>query len=65
MKSILQDLSFAELSREIVTFGEKKFRAAQVFGGLLSGKTYYYSETAKAGCWHYDDNGNAVPWEIA
>lgn len=33
--------------------------------GLLSGKTYYYSETAKAGCWHYDDNGNAVPWEIA
>ena len=32
---------------------------------LLSGKTYYYSETAKAGCWHYDDNGNAVLWEIA
>lgn len=30
--------------------------------GLLSGKVYYYSETQKAGCWHYDDNGNAELW---
>lgn len=29
---------------------------------LLSGKVYYYSETQKAGCWHYDDNGNAELW---
>lgn len=30
--------------------------------GLLSGKTYYYSETEAAGCWHYDESGNAVLW---
>lgn len=29
---------------------------------LLSGKVYYYSETQKAGCWHYDDNGDAELW---
>lgn len=29
---------------------------------LLSGKVYYYSETQKAGCWHYDVNGNAELW---
>ena len=29
---------------------------------LCSGKVYYYSETQKAGCWHYDDNGNAELW---
>ncbi len=30
--------------------------------GLLSGNVYYYSETAVAGCWHYDESGNAVLW---
>ena len=39
MKKILQDLSFEELTREIVALGEKKFRAAQVYSGILSGKT--------------------------
>ena len=29
---------------------------------LLSGNIYYYSKTQKAGCWHYDDNGNAELW---
>ena len=29
---------------------------------LCSGKVYYYSETQKAGCWHYDVNGNAELW---
>lgn len=29
---------------------------------LLSGNIYYYSETQKVGCWHYDDNGNAELW---
>ena len=29
---------------------------------LCSGNIYYYSETQKAGCWHYDDNGNAELW---
>lgn len=29
---------------------------------LLTGTIYYYSETQKAGCWHYDDNGNVAIW---
>lgn len=29
---------------------------------LLMGTIYYYSETQKAGCWHYDVNGNAELW---
>ena len=29
---------------------------------LCSGNVYYYSETAVAGCWHYDESGNAVLW---
>lgn len=29
---------------------------------LLTGTIYYYSETQKAGCWHYDVNGNAELW---
>ena len=29
---------------------------------LCSGKVYYYSETRKADCWHYDENGIAVLW---
>ena len=30
---------------------------------LCSGKVYYYSETRKADCWHYDENGDAVLWD--
>ena len=29
---------------------------------LSADQIYYYSETQKAGCWHYDDNGNAELW---
>lgn len=29
---------------------------------LLTGTIYYYSKTQKAGCWHYDVNGNAELW---
>ena len=28
---------------------------------MLTGNVYYYSETEKAGCWHYADE-TAVPW---
>ena len=28
---------------------------------LYSGKVYYYSETEKSGCWHYE-NGVAMLW---
>ena len=29
---------------------------------LLSGNTYYFSETAQSGCWHYDEQGNVALW---
>ncbi len=38
MKKILQDLSFAETEALVLAFGEKKFRAKQLYEGLLQGK---------------------------
>ena len=38
MKKILQDLSFAETEELILSLGEKKFRAKQLFEGLTQGK---------------------------
>ena len=38
MKKILQDLSFNELENLILYFGEKKFRAKQLYEGLMRGK---------------------------
>ena len=38
MKKILQDLSFAELESLILSLGEKKFRAKQLYDGLMRGK---------------------------
>lgn len=38
MKKILQDLSFEELENLILSYGEKKFRAVQLFTGLAQGK---------------------------
>lgn len=38
MKSILQDLSFNELENLIASLGEKKFRAKQLYEGLMKGK---------------------------
>lgn len=38
MKKILQDLSFEELENLILSFGEKKFRAKQLYDGLMRGK---------------------------
>ena len=39
MKKILQDLSFAEIEELLSSFGEKKFRAKQLFEGLTQGKS--------------------------
>jgi 23S rRNA (adenine2503-C2)-methyltransferase len=39
MKKILQDLSFAELETLVLELGEKKFRAKQLYEGLMQGKT--------------------------
>ena len=38
MKKILQDLSFAELETLVLELSEKKFRAKQLYEGLLQGK---------------------------
>ena len=38
MKKILQDLSYAEIEALVLTLGEKKFRAKQLYEGLMQGK---------------------------
>lgn len=38
MKKILQDLSYYELENLITEYGEKKFRAGQIFRGLMRGE---------------------------
>ncbi len=38
MKKILQDLSFSELEEKILSLGEQKFRARQLYEGLTQGK---------------------------
>ncbi len=38
MKKILQDLSYAELETLVLSHGEKKFRAKQLYEGLMQGK---------------------------
>ena len=38
MKDILQDLSLPELEVLVLSLGEKKFRAVQIFQGLMQGK---------------------------
>ena len=50
---------------DLYVFGSETESNVRVTGGnngLLSGNVYYYSETAVAGCWHYDESGNAVLW---
>ncbi len=39
MKKILQDLSYAEIEGLVLSLGEKKFRAKQLYEGLTQGKT--------------------------
>ena len=39
MKKILQDLSYNELESVILSLGEKKFRAKQLYEGLMQGKS--------------------------
>ena len=39
MKKILQDLSFDEVCSLVLSLGEKKFRATQLYEGLMQGKS--------------------------
>ena len=38
MKKIIQDLSYAEIEELVLALGEKKFRAKQLYEGLMQGK---------------------------
>ena len=38
MKQILQDLSFAEVEQLMAELGEQKYRAGQLYRGLMRGK---------------------------
>ena len=38
MKKILQDLSYSEMESLVLSLGEKKFRAKQLYEGLMQGK---------------------------
>ena len=38
MKKILQDLNLIQLEELVQSFGEKKFRAKQLYDGLMKGK---------------------------
>lgn len=38
MKKIIQDLSYGEIENLMLSIGEKKFRAGQLYSGLMSGK---------------------------
>lgn len=39
MKKILQDLSYEEIENLVLSLGEKKFRASQIYSGLYAGKS--------------------------
>ena len=50
---------------DLYVFGSETESNVRVTGGnngLLSGNVYYYSETAVAGCWHYDESGIPALW---
>ena len=50
---------------DLYVFGSETESNVRVTGGnngLLSGNVYYYSETAVAGCWHYDESGMPTLW---
>lgn len=68
----LADSSVTKVGAKMYVFGAEKDSTIKVeythtdlgaINDLLSAdQIYYYSETQKAGCWHYDDNGNAELW---
>ncbi len=50
---------------DLYVFGSETESNVRVTGGnngLLSSNVYYYSETAVAGCWHYDESGMPTLW---
>ncbi len=68
----LADSSVTKVGAKMYVFGAEKDSTIKIeythtdlgaINDLLSAdQIYYYSETQKAGCWHYDDNGNAELW---
>ena len=68
----LADSSVTKVGAKMYVFGAEKDSTIKIeythtdlgaINDLLSAdQIYYYSETQKAGCWYYDDNGNAELW---
>lgn len=68
----LADSSVTKVGAKMYVFGAEKDSTIKIeythtdlgaINDLLSAdQIYYYSETQKAGCWHYDVNGNAELW---
>ena len=68
----LADSSVTKVGAKVYVFGTEKDSTIKIeythtdlgaINDLLSAdQIYYYSETQKAGCWHYDVNGNAELW---
>lgn len=68
----LADSSVTKVGAKMYVFGAEKDSTIKIeythtdlgaINDLLSAdQIYYYSETQKTGCWHYDDNGNAELW---
>lgn len=68
----LADSSVTKVGAKMYVFGAEKDSTIKIeythtdlgaINDLLSAdQIYYYSETQKAGCWHYDDNGNVAIW---
>lgn len=68
----LADSSVTKVGAKMYVFGAEKDSTIKIeythtdlgaINDLLSAdQIYYYSETQKTGCWHFDDNGNVAIW---
>ena len=68
----LADSSVTKVGAKMYVFGAEKDSTIKIeythtdlgaINDLLSAdQIYYYSETQKTGCWHYDENGNVAIW---
>ena len=66
------DSSVTKVGAKMYVFGAEKDSTIKIeythtdlgaINDLLSAdQIYYYSETQKSGCWHYDENGNVAIW---
>ncbi len=66
LSSNCQQFLASSVSAPVLDFYVKGESGAPALTGnnnLWTGKVYYYSETKKADCWHYDENGDIALWK--